>query len=79
MKSVLELLKSPLFHTSLIVGIISSIPRWEFLRVLKAKEEKKPTEKRGKSSVGSALHALEAKTMEILQGKNTLTIITIIT
>ena len=73
METLLLLLESPLFHASLIIGIISSIPRWEFLRILQAKDENKPSSKRGVSSIGSALRGLQMKTMEILKGQNSLT------
>ena len=73
METLLLLLESPLFHTSLIIGITPSIPRWEFLRVLQAKDENKPNSKRGVSSIGFALRGLQIKTMERLKGQNSLT------
>ena len=72
-QSVKDLIASNTFNSSLLVGAISSIPRWEFLRVLNTSSEKRIRRNNTKGAVTIAMDVLFSKTEEVFSGKHNLT------
>ena len=71
-QSVKDLLASPLFCSSLLVCTISSIPRWNFLRMLNIHEGKLKLKCTTKGPVALAIDSSFEHTDEIFRGDNQL-------
>ena len=72
MQHVKDLVNSKLFGEILLVGVVSSIPRWEFIRVLNVSHEKLDLKNTKKGSSALAMQVFSSKTDEILRGGNKL-------